>query len=297
MLSSTIVALPACGGDDGEDGDLIHTTSAESSGGSSSSQGTTEGNDSTSTTDADTTSATTTTATTADTSTSEGSGTTGDTEGDAAVYAVVVRGTLAGDDLEASKAAHDAIAMMGERPAMAAGDFAHDVLLGTDLLDSVPNEFLAVDRWDDVDAMQAFYMDPTFQQAFGSLFAAPPTLEFFELAPQWVNWGTMESGEELDQYYWHFALGTLASEDEETNHAAHDAVASGGKEPSMMAGNLAHVVFLGLEDRRRFLAVDIWGNSEIIEPFYTDPMFVMFFAPLFESVTQPVYVSTDWYQW
>ena len=65
----------------------------------------------------------------------------------------------------------------------------------------------------------------------------------------------------------------------------------------MMAGNLAHVVFLGLEDRRRFLAVDIWGNSEIIEPFYTDPMFVMFFAPLFESVTQPVYVSTDWYQW
>ena len=69
---------------------------------------------------------------------------------------------------------------------------------------------------------------------------------------------------------------------------AHDAVAAGGMEPSIDAGNVAHVVYLGLEDRKRFLAVDIWQSDENIEAFYTNPMFVQVFAPLFSSISQPV---------
>jgi len=222
---------------------------------------------------------------------------TGDDAGTPHIYAAVIRGRLAASDLAMAKIAHDMIAGGGEPSARAAGDIAHDVLLGTTLLDSTENEFLAIDRWTDSSAMLAFYSDPTIGAAFGSLFAAPPSIEFFEQAPDWAHWGTMESGDVADPYYWHFALGTLASTDPDTNRTAHNAVASGGMAPSIAAGNLAHVVFIGLTDARRFLAVDIWGSPDNITPFYTNPDFVAAFAPLFESVTQPVYESTDWHQW
>jgi quinol monooxygenase YgiN len=217
--------------------------------------------------------------------------------GVAPVYAAVIRGTLASSDRDMARAMHDAIAMGGEASARAAGDFAHDVLRGVAILDGVDGEFLAIDRWTDAAAMQAFYADPAVAAAFGSLFASPPTIEYFEAAPTWVQWGTMESGDAFDPYYWHFALGTLASTDEEESHMAHDAVAAGGRDPSMAAGNVAHVVFLGLTDRRRFLAVDIWNDDANIMAFYSNPMFRMFFLPLFESVSEPVYESTEWYQW
>src|SRR5258707_14321275 len=64
-------------------------------------------------------------------------------------YAAVVRGTLASMDLAMDEATHDAIAKAGEASSKAAGDFAHDVLLGTTLLDSTKNELLAIDRWSD----------------------------------------------------------------------------------------------------------------------------------------------------
>lgn len=212
-------------------------------------------------------------------------------------YAVVVRGILAETDLSKAKAQHDAIAKAGEPSAKAAGDIAHHVLLGTNLLDSVENEFLGIDRWTDKDAMIAFYQNPDIQQAFGSLFAAPPKIEMFEYSPTWVGWGDMRSGEGYPTYYYHFALGTLAATDSEASHGAHDQVAAGGKEPALAAGNVAHVVFLGLDDKRRFLGVDVWKSADNMEAFYQNPAFVSAFAPLFESVSQPVYESTDWYQW
>lgn len=226
-----------------------------------------------------------------------GTGGNGAGGGPAAEYAAMVRGRLASGDLAEAQATHDAIASAGEAQSKAAGDFAHDVLLGTTILDSVENEFFAFDRWTDADAMQAFYADPEVQAAFGSLFAEPPSLEFFVYQPTWENWGDMESGDAFDPYYFHLALGTLAQEDTEANHGAHDQVAAGGKEPSIGAGNVAHLVFLGLEDERRFVAVDIWQSDDNMEAFYSNPDFVAAFAPLFESVSQPVYVSTDWHQW
>ncbi len=213
-------------------------------------------------------------------------------------FIVIVRGQLVdADDLDAAQAAHDAIAMQGEAAAVAAGDFAHDVLLGMTILDSTENEFLAIDRWDDAQAMRDWYADPALQEAFGSLFAAPPQLQYFELAPDWVNWGGMDAGDAFDPYFFHLAIGVLAETDGEAARAAHDAVASGGMEPSIAAGNVAHVVYLGLDDPRQFVGVDIWSVGEPIEPFYSSRQFQAAFGPLFESVSEPVFQSTDWYQW
>jgi len=209
-------------------------------------------------------------------------------------YAAVIRGKLATSDLSQAKAMHDRIAQGAQEAANAHGDFAHDALLGTTMLDSTPNEFLAIDRWSDGDAMEAFYTDPT---AFGSVFAAPPSIEFFVAEPDWTQWGDMNSGDAYQPYYFHFALGELAQSDIVANRTAHNQVASGGKDPSIGAGNVAHVVFLGKHDAQRFLAVDIWRSADNIQAFYTNPNFVSAFAPLFSSVSQPVFQSTDWYQW
>lgn len=226
---------------------------------------------------------------------------TGCDDGDAAPAPVetlaVVRGRLASTDMDQARAAHDAIAQQGEQQARDAGDIAHDVLLGTTYLDSIENEFLALDRWTDADAMRAFYGDPEFQQAFATLFAEPPTIEYFALAPDWEVWGDMDAGETFDPYFFHLALGTLAEADTAAAQAAHDQVASGGKQPSIDAGNVGHIVYLGLDDPQRFVAVDIWSVGDPIEPFYSNPMFRQAFEPLFASVTEPVYQSSDWHQW
>lgn len=212
-------------------------------------------------------------------------------------FAAVVRGTLAADDVEEAQQAHDPIAEGGEAAAREAGDIAHTVLLGTTLLDSIENEFMAIDRWTDRDAMEAFYADPEVQAGLGPVFAGAPTIEFFGLAEGWETWGDMRSGEAHDPYFVHLALGELADDDPVAAQAAHDQVAAGGKQPSIDAGNVAHVVYLGLDDPQRFVAFDIWGVGEPIEPFYTNPDFRAAFEPLFSSVSEPVFESTDWYQW
>jgi hypothetical protein len=107
----------------------------------------------------------------------------------------------------------------------------------------------------------------------------------------------MESGNAYNPYYNHLALGVLKLQDRAQNQAAHDAVASHGKQPSIDAGNVAHVVYLGLDDDRQFVAFDIWKSADNIQGFYSNPQFVSAFGGLFETVSQPVYQSTNWVQW
>ncbi len=218
-------------------------------------------------------------------------------DGPTNTYAVIVRGQLASPDLATAQAAHDMIAQGGESSAREQGDFGHSVLLGTTLLDSTHDEFFALDRWTDLDAMKAFYQDPAIAQGFASLFAAPPSVEFFEAEPDWVSWGDVDTARTQAPYYFHLALGDLANADIDAAQVEHDQVASGGKQPSLDAGNVAHLVYLGVDDPHRFLGLDIWQSDDNIEAFYTNPQFVAAFAPLFADVTQPVYQSTDWYQW
>ena len=208
----------------------------------------------------------------------------------------LIRGTLA-EDPETAKAQHDQLASGSEEAAKSLGDFGHDAMLGTTLLGTTENEFLGFDRWD-TDRMDEVYGDPDFQAAFGALFAAPPTLERFERNFEWHSWGDLVSGDRFDPHYFVVVRGRLADADLEDARATHDAIASGGEGQAIAAGDVAHVAFLGRDDPRELLAIDIWSSSENIEAFYGNPDFQEAFAALFEAPpTIGVYASTDWHQW
>ena len=97
---------------------------------------------------------------------------------------VVVRGRLAEADLDAAQAAHDAIAAAGEADATALGDVAHVVWVGTP---DDPQEFFAVDVWTDDSMIEAFYGNPKFAEAFGTLFDAPPSVAVYG-STDWHQW-------------------------------------------------------------------------------------------------------------
>lgn len=226
-------------------------------------------------------------------------GATGGTGGAVAPeFAALVRGTLFTADLAAAKTKHDEIASGGEPAAKAAGDIAHDVLLGTTLLGTVENQFVGIDRWTDGQAMSDFYMNPDLQAAFGQLFSAPPTLEAFQRQPTWHTWGDMDAGDTFDPYFFVVVRGKLKEADPAKAQAGHDAVASGGEATVTAAGDVAHIVFTGLQDPQEFLAIDIWKSSDDMEAVYTNADFQAAFGSLFEGQpTLAVYRSTDWHQW
>ncbi|MBL4687679.1 MAG: hypothetical protein JKY37_23995 [Nannocystaceae bacterium] len=97
---------------------------------------------------------------------------------------VVVRGTLSGDDLDASQTLHDMVAMGGQEAAVALGDVAHVVWVGTP---EDPSQFFAVDVWNDDAMLEAFYSNPAFLKAFGALFEEPPTIGVYGSA-DWHQW-------------------------------------------------------------------------------------------------------------
>jgi hypothetical protein len=203
----------------------------------------------------------------------------------------LVRAPLATSDAAAARAKHEELVTRDR--AKTPARTSHKAMIGTTILDTKANEILVLDVWTDETAMKAYYADSA---SFDGL-ATNITVEYFTAAASWAQWGDMHSGESSPPYFTHLALGTLADPDVEKDHAAHDKVASGGKQPSLDAGNLAHVVWLGETDKHRFVGIDIWAKSDPIQPFYTSPQFVQAFAPLFSSVTQPVYESTDWSSW
>lgn len=218
--------------------------------------------------------------------------------GASAEYAMLVRAPLFTDDLAAAQQKHDGIAQGGESAAKAAGDIAHHVLLGTALLGTTENEFLAMDRWNDAMAMGEFYQNPDIQMAFGELFGGPPVAEPFMRQPTWHTWGDITSGADFDPYYWVIVRGKLKEADPAKAQAAHDMLAAGGEQMVQAAGDVAHIVFTGLQDPQEFLAVDIWKSTDNMEAVYTDPNFVMAFSGLFEGQpTLHVYQSTTWHQW
>jgi hypothetical protein len=64
------------------------------------------------------------------------------------------------------------------------------------------------------------------------------------------------------------------------------------------AGDVAHVVYLGIQDEREFFAIDVWTSSTAIPSVYGDPGFQAAFQALFSA--QPslqVYRISDWHQW
>jgi len=295
FLSLVLLSGPLACGDDGG-GSTGSTSSAGSTGstggpGASSSSGepttSTSGTDGSSTSDAPTSSSSSTE--------SSGSTTGSPVEPETAV---VILGDLVGDDPAAVKPSHDGLAMAGEAAAMAAGDIAHDVLLGTALVGTTEGQFLAIDRWSSDDNLDAFYADPNFQMAFGMLFDAPPSVAQYVHQEAWAQWGDMDVADGVEPHHFVLVRGRLKSADLAAMQTIHDQLALGAKDAAEALGDIAHVVYLGRQDPQEFLAIDIWGAADNIETLYTDPNFAMGFSQLFEGqATLGVYASTDWYQW
>ena len=213
-------------------------------------------------------------------------------------YAVLVRGELFSDDLAEAQPVHDTVAAGGEEAAKAAGDFYHLAAVSTPLMGGAEGSFLGVDRWSDPQNIEAFYSDPALAEAFGALFASAPSIELFERRTDWYSWGDLPDTSAADELWIAVVRGQLAESDPVAAQQAHDAVASGGQERSMAAGDISHVAYTGLADPTQFLAFDVWESDENIEAVYGDPAFQAAFAPLFASPpTLTIYRSTDWYQW
>ncbi len=216
----------------------------------------------------------------------------------ASEYAALVRGTLFTSDFAAAQARHDMLAAGGEAQAKAAGDFGHDVGLGSGLLGSTSStSFFAVDRWNNADAMNGFYANPDFAAGFAELFDGQPTIETFERQQEWHSWGDLDAGEGGERWIV-VVRGTLAAATVEERKAGHDMAAAGGEAMVRAAGDVAHVAYTGLQDDREFLAFDVWTNSDAIEAVYTDPNFQAAFSMLFSAPpTLQIYEISDWHQW
>jgi hypothetical protein len=87
-------------------------------------------------------------------------------------YLTIVRGKLKGPDPKAAQKAHDAtVAQLSllTRPMGATSHKAH-------LNPQNPMEFLAIDRWNNLEGLQKFMGDPKAAEAFGALFDGPPDI-------------------------------------------------------------------------------------------------------------------------
>ncbi len=90
-------------------------------------------------------------------------------------YIVTVRGMLKGDEKQAQQA-HDAIVGQVSPLAKSMGDIAHQAYLNP----QNPNEFFAIDIWDNLEGLQKLYGDPKVGEAFGQLFQAPPDITIWK---------------------------------------------------------------------------------------------------------------------
>lgn len=212
-------------------------------------------------------------------------------------YVALVRGDLASTALTEAQTQHDAIAEGGQEAALAAGNFGHDPALGTTMLGTAENRFLSLDRWDNADGVRAFYDTPEFQGGMSALLSGVVSVQRF-VRSDWHEWGDLDAADALQEKYLVVVRGRLASESTAENQAAHDAVAAAGEAMVRGAGDVAHVVYLGLDDPREFLAIDVWTTSAPIEGVYTNPDFQAGFAALFAAPAEVgVYRGTDWAGW
>lgn len=84
-------------------------------------------------------------------------------------YIVTVRGRLAGDPQEARKV-HDATVDKVSPVGRSMGSTAHTAYLNT----QDPRGFLAVDEWNNLEAIQKLYGDPTTAAELGRMFDGMP---------------------------------------------------------------------------------------------------------------------------
>jgi quinol monooxygenase YgiN len=84
-------------------------------------------------------------------------------------YIVTVRGNLKGGS-EQARQAHDDIVSRISPMGRPMGNTSHQTYLNI----QNPNEFFAIDVWDNLEAIQKLYSDPNLASEFAKMFAEPP---------------------------------------------------------------------------------------------------------------------------
>lgn len=115
--------------------------------------------------------------------------------------------------------------------------------------------------------------------------------------------GSSSTGEEPAGEWGALVRGSLFTDDLSMAQATHDAVAMGGQEVAMMAGDFGHDALLGtpmlggVEDE--FLGIDQWTNLDGALAVYGDPKFQAAFGMLFAAPpTLELFAKRDdWHGW
>jgi hypothetical protein len=92
--------------------------------------------------------------------------------------------------------------------------------------------------------------------------------------------------------------GLLRATEERQARATHDATIALVGPMGRAQGNVGHRAYLNAQNRREFLAIDVWDNLESPQQLLRDPALGAEFAKLFEG--QPdvtMWAATDWEGW
>jgi quinol monooxygenase YgiN len=95
---------------------------------------------------------------------------------------VTIRGRLR-DDPESIRQIHDRVTAATKDMALQAGDVSHRVYLNP----QDGRDFLGIDEWQSIEAVQAFSADPQIQEFFGQMFEGQPEVTVWE-GSGWNEW-------------------------------------------------------------------------------------------------------------
>jgi len=90
-------------------------------------------------------------------------------------YVSIVRAKLRGADPDAARKQHDGTVDQLSALTRPMGAVSHQAYLNP----QQPMEFLAVDRWKDLEGLQKFMRDPKVAEAFGALFEGQPDISIW----------------------------------------------------------------------------------------------------------------------
>jgi len=92
--------------------------------------------------------------------------------------------------------------------------------------------------------------------------------------------------------------GTLKAADEQQSRATHDATIKMVGPMGRTMGNVSHRAYLNPQNRREFMAIDVWDNMEGPQKLLQDPTLGSEFAKLFDGQpTVTMWSDADWEGW
>ncbi len=85
--------------------------------------------------------------------------------------------------------------------------------------------------------------------------------------------------------------------DEKQAQKAHDDTVRKISPQGQTMGNTSHHAYLNTQNRKEFLAMDVWNNLEAIQKLYSDPNLGAEFAKLFEGQPEvTVWADSGWFE-